>query len=860
MRRSRQYLGAMRCATLLTLAMALPVMAVLLVADAVHARQQLVRPHEDEVIYQIMPIAWRDSNLDTTGSVQTRFGDFGGLAAAESLDYLQYLGVTMVYLQPIFPSAAYHGYQHGVPDTMNPRFGTEAQFLAFVSAAHARGIKVILDFVAYGVSHNSPYFQSALQNPSSPYDQWLAFTNAANSSYVGYTFNTWNGAQVGFIHWNLDNPATVNAVTNWAKKWLDPNGDGNLSDGVDGFRLDHAWASGGEGFGADIDFWNQWCGALRAMRPDVFIFCEPSDWGNYGTDLLEPDAFNAVITKPWQFASRDAVNLRNASGLYSSTASTYAAIPVGKLAVAQVSDHDSDRIASVLGNSTARQKVMAAIQMTQPFPPNIYFGDELGMRGTKASTGTDADDIPMREPFKWKAVASAPMSNYTAITSGTIPPTFSANNDGRSVEEQKNVAGSMLETYRSLIAVRKNSIALRRGSYLPVTSPNSGIYAFVRHHADQTVLVAINLNSSTTSTTVDLSGFTVPKTGTVPVNLQGGAALPAITPSNRSAYPVSLGARSWFIATAALTPPVDTSHANIDGRSIPFDAGALALIATQTNASSFGDNVGELNQLFVRTDGDALRISISGNLPTDGTSLDLFIDVNPSTPAGQNRLATAHLPAPPGGLAPLDGTTFDAGFAPDTLLYINSAGGLVYVDQVSLPTAPALAVKTYRGNTGLNSGRGVLSGGTNPNGIEVAFDNSNTAAAAAATKGFELRVPFVDLGLPANFSGAVSVSACIQRASGELSNQWLPSLASGATDLGLAPNLADTTGTQHVTFHLGVVGDLDRDGTVGAADLAALLGSWGLDSAVSGHLAADLDGDGVVGAADLAVLLSRWGG
>ena len=85
----------------------------------------IVRPHEDEIIYQIMPIAWRDSNLDVTGSVQTRFGDFGGLASVESLDYLQYLGVTMVYLQPIFPSPAYHGYQHGVPDTLNPRFGTE---------------------------------------------------------------------------------------------------------------------------------------------------------------------------------------------------------------------------------------------------------------------------------------------------------------------------------------------------------------------------------------------------------------------------------------------------------------------------------------------------------------------------------------------------------------------------------------------------------------------------------------------------------------------------------------------------------------------------------------------------------------
>ena len=830
------------------------------------AQAPIVRPHADEVIYQIMPIAWRDSNLDTTGAVQTRFGDFGGLASAESLDYLQYLGVTMVYLQPIFPSAAYHGYQHGAPDTLNPRFGTEAQFLAFVNAAHARGIKVILDFVAYGISHNSTWFGSAFQNPASPFDSWLAFTNAGNSSYVGYSFSTWNGAQVGFIHWNLDHPPVVATITDWARKWLDPNGDGNTADGVDGFRLDHAWASGGEGWGADIDFWNQWCSALRAVRPDVFIFCEPSDWGNYGTDLLAPNAFNGVITKPWQFASRDAVNLRNASGLYGSMASTYAAIPAGKVAVAQMSDHDSDRLASIFAGSNARHKVAAAIQFTQPFPPSIYYGDEIGMRGTKAATGTDADDIPMREPFKWNAVAGAPMSNYPAITSGTVPPVFSANNDGRSVQEQRGVAGSLLETYRSLIAVRRGSVALRRGSYLPVPAANAGVYAFVRHHADETVLVAINLNSASTTTSIDLGAFGVAKGGTVPVSLENGAALPAVTTGNRAAYPVTLGARGWFIARAALAPPVDASHADIDGRSIGFDAGGSALLATQTSTSSLGDNAGELNQLFVRADGDALRISVSGNLPADGTALTVFIDIAPGAAGGQNRLATAHLPSPPAGLALLDGTQFDQGFAPDQLLYVNTVGGLVYVDQVALPTAPALAVKTYRGNTGLNSGRGVLAGGSNPNGTEVAFDNSNTAGitatsvtgAASATTGVEIRMPLADLGLPAGFKGRIGVCACIERTDGVLANQFLPGLAAGSANPGLAPNLGAVAGLQHAVVHIGLVGDVNGDGTVGGGDLAALLAAWGLTGA-DGFQACDLNGDDRVDAADLAVMLAQWG-
>lgn len=94
-----------------------------------------------------------------------KFGDFGGLSSAASLDYLQNLGVTMIYLQPIFPSNAYHGYQHGPGDQLSSRFGTQAQLQTLIDAAHARGIKIILDYVAYGISHTSTYYSSVSQQP-----------------------------------------------------------------------------------------------------------------------------------------------------------------------------------------------------------------------------------------------------------------------------------------------------------------------------------------------------------------------------------------------------------------------------------------------------------------------------------------------------------------------------------------------------------------------------------------------------------------------------------------------------------------------------------------------------------------------
>lgn len=820
-------------------------------AAPTHAQTRLP---QDEIVYQIMPIAWRDSNNDSQGgTTPTRFGDFGGLAATASLDYLQNLGVTMIYLQPIFPSAAYHGYQHGPADQLNSRFGTEAQFLAFVSAAHARGMKVILDYVAYGISHNTTFYSSAYNNPASQYDAWLAFTNAANTQYTGSVYNTWNGASVGFIHWNLANPNAVTTVTNYAKKWLDPNNDGDTSDGVDGFRLDHAYSNAPEGWNANIAFWQTWCQALRAVKPDIFIFCEPGDWGNYGADLMTPTGFDAVLTKPLEFAARDAVKNETAAGLYSSMASTLAALPAGKTVVTQTNDHDSDRLASYLGGSNAKQKVAAAVLFTQPFPPNIYFGDELGMRGVKGNWGTDANDIPMREPFKWLAVQGAPMSNYWILNTSAYNNRTARDNDGRSVQEQQGVAGSVLETYRSLITARKNSIALRRGTYYPVTNSSSKVWSFVRSHADQTVLVSINLGNAAVTTSLNLGSFSVTGGATTPVDLITSSSLTAITTANRAAYSVTLPAYSYSITTVGLTPPPPPPPppADIDGRNIPSDSGTLALRATQTNPTTLGDNVGELNQLFVKPARNGLRIGITGNAPTDGSALVILIEANPG---GQTTLNTANQPTPPSGLAAISGTTLDTGFAPDQLFFINF-NGAIYTDQVALTSTTS--IKTYRGASQLNSGSGLLTGGTNTSGLAVAMDNTNTAGitaasvanAATATKGLEMLIPYTDLGLSADATQragrTLRIGVGIVRPSGQFTSQWLPGLPAGTPDIGLDPSLNTYAGQQFTTLAFPTAADENLDGLATIEDLY----TWYTSPT-------DINGDGLINDLDADIIIN----
>lgn len=850
----------------------------LLALSACAASSGLAQPLDvsDDIFYHFMPISWRDSDNDPY-----RFGDFNGMTA--SLDYLQSLGVTGVWMNPIFPSAAYHGYQHGAADQINSRFGTEAQFLAFVSAAHARGIKVYLDFVAYGISQNSIWYQSARSNPGSPYDQWLAFTNGANTQYTGSVYNTWDGATVGFIHWNLNNSNAVDLNIQWARKWLDPNGDGDTSDGIDGYRLDHAYSDAPEGWGATIDFWSTWKTALQVTKPNVFTFAEQGDWGNYGADLLP--AFDAAFTKPFEFAARSALSSENASGLYSSMAATLGALPggkpqPGKLSLAIIGDHDVSRLASEIGASggaAGRAKAAAAVHLLQPLPPIIYYGDELGMTGTKKSYGSDADDIPMREPMKWNRIAAAPMSNYwlKATNSAVRTNSFSKNNDGKSVEEQSGVAGSLLETYRALGMLRRNNAALRRGTYSPVPATSPKVWAFTRHYDPaggprQTLLVAINLGGAAANTNLNFSGFTIPAGGSPVTDITNSQSLAGITSVNSGAYALGIPAYSYRVLSVGVTPPAPPA-ALVDGLDIPSNLGgpetsAGTLLATQACATSFGDNTAELNQMFARTTPTGLFVGITANLPTDGTALALFVDTGAP---GQNILNTASLGSPPGGLADLSGTRFDAGFAPSSMFFVNAAGAL-YVDFISLPNGSA-AAKTYLGAGSPNNGTGQLAGGMNPHGVQVALDRTNTAGvtgasaanAATATKGFEFFIPFEQLGMPGPDPCAqIRLGALIVRSDGTVGNQVLPALPAGSGELGPSPNFTAITGTQFATFTLPPAADFTGDSQVDDADFVLFAAAYNLldctDPAMPANCPADFNGDGFVDDGDFTFFAAAY--
>lgn len=507
-------------------------------------------PLADDILYQVMPIAWRDSDHDPASpdaparaaADPYRDGDFRGMNAA--LPYLSTLGVTGLWSTPIFPSPAYHGYQHAEPDRVNPALGTESQFLDFNRAAHAANLRVFIDLVAYGINRDSALYRDATTNPASPFAGFIAMKDAAAGAPFGYDYRTCTGERVSFAFLDLRNAGARDLVTRWSLKWLDPRGDADRTAAVDGYRLDHVWArypDSPDGWGYSVNnFWKPWKQALRAAHPDVLTFAEQAKWETFGTDLHP--AHDATFAKPFLFAAREAIRTSSAARLHAAVESAIAAIlespasePPARTLLATLGDHDVDRLASALGATTPRTaprlKAAAGVLLTQPYPPVIYFGDELGMLGVAAQFGSDANDIPRREPFKWNAVDSFPMTNYLARHADASAHRYSEDRDTRSVEEQLNVKGSLLETYRALIRLRRETPALRRGGYRALESSDPRVWACLRATADQSVLVAVRLSTAATPPGSASPSITLPPGLTIDRELTiSDAPLPASSP------------------------------------------------------------------------------------------------------------------------------------------------------------------------------------------------------------------------------------------------------------------------------------------------------------------------------------------
>jgi glycosidase len=446
----------------------------LLAAGAAEARPA-------EIVYQIMTRSFRDSNGD-------RIGDLDGVR--EGLPYLKSLGVTTVLLTPIQPSPFYHNYFPSGFEDVDPAFGDEAALHRLIAAVHAAGMKLYLDEEFQYVAEGNPWLTAARDDPKMRRRILMNPASSQPEGALGHVLrlSTWNGGKYEVVTVNLADPEVRAFFAGYLTR--------QAREGVDGFRLDHMMDdldNKGRLTNLFATFWGPIMAQVRAARPDVTFIAEQADWGSYGEPWLTRGGVDAVFA----FRLRDAIASLDKVRILTAIAATAAATPPGKRQFVQIENHDIDRFASVVGGDPAKERLGAAFDLFIAGTPLIYYGQELGMRGSKSHTwGTDANDIPQREAFRWSADEAAP--GAATWYQGDWPwwkDRFNRSHDGVSVEEEGHDPASLLNWYRELTALRRERPEWRDGDQTVACPKAEHIVCLLRTAGGSQSLLVANLSA-----------------------------------------------------------------------------------------------------------------------------------------------------------------------------------------------------------------------------------------------------------------------------------------------------------------------------------------------------------------------------
>lgn len=441
------------------------------------------------VFYEIFVRSFYDS--DGNG-----VGDFNGITA--KLDYLNDgdpqtktdLGITGIWLMPIFPSPSYHGYDVTDYYGVNPQYGTMDDFKRLVEEAHKRDIHVVIDMVLNHTSDQHPWFKEAKKDINSPYRDWYIWSET-NPGYKGpWSQDVWHPSLTGYYYGifeafmpdlNYTNPEVTAEIQKIYSFWLNDVG-------VDGFRLDAAKHLIEENAiqqntNATHEWYQNMYPAYKEMKPDSMTVGELfGDSISVASRYVIKKEFDLVFNFQLSSTILQAAQTGRGKNVTRVLETSNAFLPEYQYAPF-LTNHDQNRVMSQLQNDVHKARIAAAMMLTAPGTPFIYYGEEIGMTGAKP-------DENIRRPLQWSSDTNA------GFTTGQPWRTPDSNFKEVNVADQINDPDSLLSLYRDLVQLRGAHSSLRTGDYIVLDCNNPAVYAMLRHDDSETTLVLINLDDT----------------------------------------------------------------------------------------------------------------------------------------------------------------------------------------------------------------------------------------------------------------------------------------------------------------------------------------------------------------------------
>lgn len=454
----------------------------------------------NRVFYEIFVGSFSDSNGDGIGDLRGIINRMDYLNDGDPTSGLS-LGVEGLWLTPIFLSPSYHKYDVTDYYQIDPQFGTMEDLQELIDLCHQRGVKLILDLPINHTSTQHQWFTGfcnahLMQNERHRYYNYYTWLEESDPRPAGRHFAQVAGRSLlyeanfsdSMPELNFDCPEVRQAVLDIALYYL------NM--GVDGFRFDAAKYIYFGDHESSAAFWQWYLEELRRVKADVYTVAEVWDGDGVIDQYLPATScfnFSASQAEGILAATAKGGNVNRLTAYMEDYLTNLNRRSDVALSSLFVSNHDMDRAAGYLPMASGFMATAANLYLLSPGSPFIYYGEEIGLRGSRGGSNTDAN---RRMAMVWGDGDT--VQNPEGTTYAKQTP--------YGVKELSGMGSSLLNHYKRLIMIRKANPEIARGDYKALPFADTKVGGFTSTWQGSTVAVIHNTTNSTK--TVDLSQVT----------------------------------------------------------------------------------------------------------------------------------------------------------------------------------------------------------------------------------------------------------------------------------------------------------------------------------------------------------------